>query len=288
MNIFGDLWLAAGDWWTTRRLRFCVSQRYWSIVCLHESPPDTLLRATLERAAEHYQFVSLEQGLQHLQRGDFKRPLLTITYDDADRSVYDYALAVHADLKIPACVYVCTGYIREGLRHLTHGSPRPTMTWQELSEWTAAGLDVGGHTVNHIPLAQATSGRARWEITASMQAIEDKLGIPVRHFAYPWGIYTDELADWVDKESPLESMATTVSADNYPPQRGKHLYRRSLMPSAICGINWARRFPEDSFVQTFRRHFYRRILRSQAPVVFREFHAADTGKSCVSEQREDI
>jgi len=41
------------------------------------------------------------------------------------------------------------------------------MSWEEIREWPDPGLEIGAHTVNHIPLNQATFERARWEILES-------------------------------------------------------------------------------------------------------------------------
>ncbi len=50
-----------------------------------------------------------------------------------------------------------------------------------------AGMEIGGHTVNHPILANCSEAQAREEIAGGKQYLEDLLGKPVRLFAYPNG-----------------------------------------------------------------------------------------------------
>src|SRR5215471_439699 len=111
MNVIGDFWASVRDWRTAGRLRWRYPRAYWSVLCLHESPPPDRLRAMLRAAAGHYELVSIGTGIARLRGGSSDRPLLSVTYDDADHSIHEHALPVHVELHAPACVYVCTGFI---------------------------------------------------------------------------------------------------------------------------------------------------------------------------------
>lgn len=50
-----------------------------------------------------------------------------------------------------------------------------------------AGIDIGGHTINHPILATLDDAAARDEIVGGKQALENLLGAPVPLFAYPNG-----------------------------------------------------------------------------------------------------
>ncbi len=62
-----------------------------------------------------------------------------------------------------------------------------TMTWPQLRELVRAGMEVGSHTVSHPILAQQSREEAEWEIRHSKATLEQQLGCPVKHFAYPNG-----------------------------------------------------------------------------------------------------
>jgi hypothetical protein len=51
----------------------------------------------------------------------------------------------------------------------------------------AAGMEIGGHTVNHPILARLPAAQARREIADGKHALEALTGAPLRTFAYPNG-----------------------------------------------------------------------------------------------------
>jgi peptidoglycan/xylan/chitin deacetylase (PgdA/CDA1 family) len=57
----------------------------------------------------------------------------------------------------------------------------------ELRQISAAGMEIGAHTVSHPVLSACSEEVARREIEESKQAIERALGKPVWAFAYPFG-----------------------------------------------------------------------------------------------------
>ena len=81
--------------------------------------------------------------------------------------------------------------IREELRRQLHDAPLPEknlmLTWQQLSEMVAMGMEIGGHTMTHCNLPSATNEEAWSEVFQCKVLLEDRLGINVKHFAYPNG-----------------------------------------------------------------------------------------------------
>jgi peptidoglycan/xylan/chitin deacetylase (PgdA/CDA1 family) len=61
------------------------------------------------------------------------------------------------------------------------------MTTAQLRQLHQAGMDIGGHTVNHPILATLENGTARTEIAEGKRVLEEMIGAPVRLFAYPNG-----------------------------------------------------------------------------------------------------
>ncbi|MCX6550825.1 MAG: polysaccharide deacetylase family protein [Acidobacteria bacterium] len=61
------------------------------------------------------------------------------------------------------------------------------MTWDMLREMRAAGMVIGGHTVNHPVLAQLPVERQCAEIEGCGRRLAEELGEPMRHFSYPVG-----------------------------------------------------------------------------------------------------
>jgi len=67
------------------------------------------------------------------------------------------------------------------------GGDRLMMTWDEVQTLLQAGMEVGSHTFTHPILARTEPAEARREIAHSKTFLEERLGVPIRHFAYPNG-----------------------------------------------------------------------------------------------------
>ncbi len=62
------------------------------------------------------------------------------------------------------------------------------MDWKQVVELSQESLvTIGAHTVHHYNLKQLTAEQVRWEIQTSKERLEQKIGRPVEHFAYPYG-----------------------------------------------------------------------------------------------------
>jgi peptidoglycan/xylan/chitin deacetylase (PgdA/CDA1 family) len=61
------------------------------------------------------------------------------------------------------------------------------MTWDMLRKMRAAGMVIGGHTVDHPVLATLTEDAQCAEISGCAQRIAEELGEPMRYFSYPVG-----------------------------------------------------------------------------------------------------
>jgi peptidoglycan/xylan/chitin deacetylase (PgdA/CDA1 family) len=216
--------------------------------------------ALLDLVRGVFEPVPLAEGRRRLAARPRRARFLTITFDDADRSVFANALPELQARAIPATVFVCTGFVQEGRRDVP---TYPVMSWAELAEWVSAGYDVGAHTVNHIPLNQASRDRARAEVLDSRTTLEQRLGRAVRSFAYPYGFYTPWLRAWLDEAPEFDVIATTTPDDNYPGETGKHIRRRPAPGHPTAAL---RRGPR--FVDLLRDRRQLSIFTGIAPVLW--------------------
>jgi len=78
----------------------------------------------------------------------------------------------------------------------------------------ASGLiEVGSHTINHPDLRALTRDQVARELQESKRVLENRLGYPVRHFAYPAGHRTAAVVAQV-KEAGYEMATTCPTASN--------------------------------------------------------------------------
>jgi peptidoglycan/xylan/chitin deacetylase (PgdA/CDA1 family) len=68
------------------------------------------------------------------------------------------------------------------------------MTWDMLARMQRAGVVIGSHTKSHAWLTLEDRAYALDELYGSRVALEARLGVTVRHFAYPDGQFNKEMA----------------------------------------------------------------------------------------------
>lgn len=64
---------------------------------------------------------------------------------------------------------------------------RMPMTWPQVQEMAAAGIEFGSHTVEHPVLSQLDDGAVYRELHESKRRIEQMIGVPVPILSYPVG-----------------------------------------------------------------------------------------------------
>jgi hypothetical protein len=111
---------------------------------------------------------------------------IVVTFDDGTADWVDVVLPELVARCLPATFYVSTDFVESG-RDFPHGGC--SISWSGLAELVATGLvTIGSHTHSHQVLAHATAVEAAAELDRSAGLIEDRLGVPCRHFAYPKAI----------------------------------------------------------------------------------------------------
>jgi peptidoglycan/xylan/chitin deacetylase (PgdA/CDA1 family) len=151
--------------------------------------------------AEHVRYLA-EQGYSSLTVSDLvarlaasaplpRRPIV-LTFDDGFADFHTAALPVLVEWHFTATLYLVTGHIggtsewlwREG------AADQPMLTWEQIGEIAAEGIECGAHTHQHEALDLLPPDRQRDEVQRSKAILEERLSIPVPSFAYPYGFQT--------------------------------------------------------------------------------------------------
>ena len=127
---------------------------------------------------------------------------VVITFDDGLADFYTNALPLLRTYGFPATLYITTGYVEgksQWLAAVGEGE-RAMMSWAQIAELSAHGIECGAHTHSHPQLDTLPRLQARYEIVHSKRLLEEKLGRPVTSFAYPHG-YHDKAVQQMVREA---------------------------------------------------------------------------------------
>ena len=130
-----------------------------------------------------YSAISLEKAVNALKGRAYDPKSVVITFDDGYRDFYTEALPVLRELQMTATLFVVTG-LTGNSRSRFKG--KDCLTWTEVKELRANGIEVGSHTVTHPELKSMNLARIEDEIGRSKQTIEEETGEPVHSFSYPY------------------------------------------------------------------------------------------------------
>jgi peptidoglycan/xylan/chitin deacetylase (PgdA/CDA1 family) len=119
-------------------------------------------------------------------KGDHVPPRTVIlTFDDGFEDFYQDAVPALAEYGFTATVFVTTSWVQDAGSDARR--PGPMLSWQQVGEAAAAGIEVGAHSCLHPQLDQVPAARLREELYASKARLEDRLGSCVPGLAYPYG-----------------------------------------------------------------------------------------------------
>lgn len=133
------------------------------------------------------------------------------------------------------------------------------VTWQQLEEMQAEGLEVGGHTVTHPSLARVSLAEARNEILGCCEALEQNLGKAVRSFCYPNGTPDDFVGGQVEVIREAGFSCAAVAFADSGEHRQRYAMRRHASSSdqfqflkavsgiELLGLKWRKALRETPY-----------------------------------------
>jgi peptidoglycan/xylan/chitin deacetylase (PgdA/CDA1 family) len=142
--------------------------------------------------------VSTGEGVARLRQGT-ARGCVAFTFDDGYADTLTTAAPLMKRYGFGATCYVVSGavgtYNRWDAQYL--GERKPLMSREQLEQWLAAGMEVGSHSLSHQRLHELSKDAALHEIAESRAVLRDTLGVPIEHFAYPFGQFAADTVESV-------------------------------------------------------------------------------------------
>lgn len=169
-------------------------------------------------AAEGYKSIRLDEWLEAERRDPASlHRRVVLTFDDAYADFVTAAFPVLQGHGFGSTMFVPTGYtggFADWDREF--GTPAPLMSWDDLGALAQAGVEIGAHTITHPRLTRLKDEAAvSREIAGSRAELEQRLGLTIPTFAYPYGDYDERVAQAV-KAAGL-SVAVTIDPESYGP-----------------------------------------------------------------------
>lgn len=193
--------------------------------------------------------------------GPNSQPNIFLTFDDGFRDVFAHALPVLAAQGYRAILFLVSDLIGKTNEWQQRAGDvvEPLMDAAQIREWLAAGMEIGAHTRTHPRLTRLSPVEAREEIVGSRKSLEDRFGVAVEHFCYPYGDWNPAVRDLVQAAGFVTACTTAPGVNRvgqspwelrrftarYPSRqlrgwwgwlRGRfHRFRTGTVPPGIAG-----------------------------------------------------
>jgi peptidoglycan/xylan/chitin deacetylase (PgdA/CDA1 family) len=149
-------------------------------------PPENF-RAHLQYLTDAgYTAVTLADLYLHLTQGYPlpERPV-ALTFDDGYRDAYEVVFPILLEFNFTATFFV--------LSTPAHYESEAYLTWAQMKEMAAAGMEIQGHGRDHADLRGRSYDFLVYQILGIQEAITYHIGRPARFFCYPSGQYDDDV-----------------------------------------------------------------------------------------------
>lgn len=172
-----------------------------------------------------FRLVSLDRLVERLaDRGREDLREAVVTFDDGWTDQFEHALPVLQRHGAPATFFVPSGDVAGVPGHTRMGP-------EQLRRLLSCGMAVGGHSRTHVRLSGLAPDRLADEIAGNRRDLEDLLGVPVRHFAYPGGAFDRAAVRAVEAAGYASACCSLGPAVNRVADRF-HLFRVGISDSA--------------------------------------------------------
>lgn len=225
--------------------------------------PD-LLEVHLEYLSEHgYRSVTVTE-LARRRRDvtpEAGARLVALTFDDAYADFHAVALPLLGRYALTATLYVPSGYVggRSGWMDGEGEGQRAILSWQALAEIAGSGIEIGAHSHTHPRLDRLPDHDVAREVRRPKALLEDRLGVAVRSFAYPYGHYDRRVRD----AAAAAGYASACTMNSWAATAGDHPLElpRTTVPGGTDAADLAARLAAS------RSRARRAILRAQRAAV---------------------
>jgi peptidoglycan/xylan/chitin deacetylase (PgdA/CDA1 family) len=215
----------------------------------------------------HVLTADLEKQLQFLRDHGFetivfedlltkripKKPII-LTFDDGYENNYHFLFPLLKKYRMKAVIYILgerkhkTNFWDKPLGEAEHALLKPA---QILEMQKSGWVEFGSHSFNHTRLTLIKKTEQEKQIAGSKKVLETFLKRPVRSFAYPYGVFNEE----IKKITQMAGYTFGLAVQHGPTQ----------LPKDLMEIKRVHMFPQTSMFDFFKKtsgfyHRYRALL----------------------------
>ena len=219
----------------------------------YQVSPDDFVEQLRWLRENGYRTPSLREVSALVRRG---RPIsgkaVLITFDDAYQCFADTAWQLLQNHGFTAVMFAATSYLGKAAQwDAKYGEPMKIMDGQTLSELAASGLYVGSHSTDHQPMTHVSTKEALKMMLQSKEELQDVIGKRVELFAFPYGIFDQQLGR-LAKHCGY-SLAFSLTGCHIKPFDNPHTLGRFIVDGTKPPLDSLLRLPGHRRVSTFRR-----------------------------------
>ena len=166
-----------------------TKRRFWQermSLCIQTLQPLEYRHSLIARAARDFPWFPLAPYTLEPDRG-LRRFLLTRPSEEAEEFV---------------------NHLLELAGFSATFSDRVFLNWDEIFTMQGEGISFGSHTLNHVRLPNSPPARAKIEICESRRELQERLGVKISAFSYPWGAWSRLTRDAVIQSGYGYAVAT--------------------------------------------------------------------------------
>ncbi|MBN1694571.1 polysaccharide deacetylase family protein [candidate division WOR-3 bacterium] len=139
--------------------------------------------------AKHIRFLK-RKGIKFLSPSEFFEADsgVLLTFDDGFVDLYDFAFPVLTEEKIPALIFVVSGYAgKKNEWEVTLGKSFTHLSWDKIKEMHKYGITIGSHSHLHPDYSRSPFDLVKRDMEVSLKTISEKIGERVKYLSYPFG-----------------------------------------------------------------------------------------------------
>lgn len=146
---------------------------------------------------KNFQFITLDNVINYINgKQTFAKPAVALTFDDGYSDVFTTIAPILAKDNIPAATFILSNPDYANRYELENN--KKLMSIKEIKQLQNLGWTIGCHSATHAKLVDKYIELEK-EITLSKKQLEKELTTQISYFAYPKGIYNQNVITKVKK-----------------------------------------------------------------------------------------